>query len=425
VGHLTRANYRFLQRRMDRSIPGIFDSDTLYEILKVLFTDEEALLCSQMPLTYFTVQEIAGRWEKSIEQSQQALDVLASKGLVCRKTVNGERKHLLAPPVLGFFEFSLMRTDGKFDRKRLSELYHRYISIEEGFARQYASVDPPVARVFVHEDTITDTESEVLSYEKASVGIDQATCITTGTCFCRHKMEHLGMACENPQEVCLTFNAVAEHLAAEGIARKISKQEAHAILDDCVKRGLVQIGDNKADELIVICNCCGCCCDLLGIYKRFGVTSLISPSRYMATIHPESCSGCLTCAERCPVDSISVVDGAAHVLADTCLGCGVCARFCPTGACRMQTRDNPPFVPQTTFEKVALQAIEQGKIGNFLFDDCSKWKDRFLSRLINVLVSFPPAKRLLLMKSVSSRLFRFLSRRQKFTSTTAAQERQR
>jgi len=166
----------------------------------------------------------------------------------------------------------------------LSALYYQYVNVEEGFLRQFANINPPIARVFVQEDAIKDIKSEVLSYEKAHEGIDQASFITVGTCFCRHKMEHLGLACDNPQDVCLTFNGVAKNLAAQGIAREISKSSAHDILNLCIEKGLVQIGDNKMDELVVICNCCGCCCDILLAYKRFESTSLINPTNYIAVI---------------------------------------------------------------------------------------------------------------------------------------------
>jgi len=244
MGHLTLHNYRTLQKRMDRSIPGIYDTNTLYELLKILFTDEEARLCSVMPLTYFSLGDISRIWDKAEEEAENILHKLTSKGLVYFDEDNGQKTFLLAPPVLGFFEFSLMRLDGKFDRKRLSELYYQYINIEEGFIRQFASINPPMTRVFVQEDAIKDIKSEVLSYEKAREGINQATCITVGTCFCRHKMEHMGMACDNPQDVCLTFNDVARDLASQGIAREISKSEAHDILNLCIEKGLVQIGDN-------------------------------------------------------------------------------------------------------------------------------------------------------------------------------------
>jgi Fe-S-cluster-containing hydrogenase component 2 len=415
MGHLTIHNYRSLQKRMDRFIPGIYDSNTLYELLKILFTDEEARLCSVMPLTFFSLSDIAKIWTKTEEEAESILNKLASKGLVYYfDEDNGKKTFLLAPPVLGFFEFSLMRTDGKFDRQRLSELYYHYINIEEGFIKQLSCINPPIARAFVQEEAIKDIKSEVLSYEKASEGIDRATCITVGTCFCRHKMEHMGLACDNPQEVCLTFNAVAKYLASQGIAHEISKSEAHDILNLCLEKGLVQIGDNTQSELSIICNCCGCCCDMLLGYKRLGSTGLINPTNYIASIAKDACLGCGLCVEKCPVDAIVVEDDQAKVNKKVCLGCGVCARFCPSNACKMETRPEKVFVPFNTFERVALESIDQGKLGNFIFENQTSMVHKFLSEVINDFTKLPPVKRFLLKKKVYKQIFKLFSKQDKF-----------
>lgn len=414
MGHLTFYNYRNLQKRMDRSIPGIYDSNTLYKLLKILFTDEEARLCSVMPLTFFTLNEISKIWNKSEAEAESILNNLAGKGLVYSYQENDRRTFLLSPPVLGFFEFSLMRTDGKFDSKKLSELFYQYINVEEGFIRQFSSINPPIARIFVQEDAVRDIKSEVLSYERVSEGINQATCITVGTCFCRHKMEHMGMACDNPQDVCLTFNAIAKDLASQGIAREISKKEAFDILNLCVDRGLVQIGDNVKDELAIICNCCGCCCDLLLAYKRLGSTSLLNPTNYIAAVTEDACSGCGICVEKCPVDAISMKDGKAVVNKIVCLGCGVCARFCPIESCVMETRPEKVFVPGNTIEKIALQSIDQGKTGNFIFDNQTSLTHKILSGLVNGFVKMPPVKKILLNKNVYPRLLKLILKNKKF-----------
>ena len=415
MGHLTIHNYRSLQKRMDRFIPGIYDSKTLYELLKILFTDEEARLCSVMPLTYFSLSDIAKIWNKPEEEAESILNNLNSKGLVYYfDEDNGKKTFLLAPPILGFFEFSIMRTDDKFDRKRLSELYYHYINIEEGFTRQIASINPPISRAFVQEEAIKDIKSEVLSYEKASEVIAGATCITVGTCFCRHKMEHMGLACDNPQDVCLTFNAVAKYLASQGIAREISKSEANDILNLCREKGLVQIGDNIRDELNIICNCCGCCCDLLLGYKRFGSTGLINPTNYIAAIKKDTCLGCGTCAEKCPVDAIVLEDDKALVNQKVCLGCGVCTRFCLSNACTMETRPEKVFVPSNTFERVALEAIDQGKLGNFIFDNQISRVHKFLSEIINDFTKLPPVKRFLFKEKVYTQMFKIFSKQDRF-----------
>ena len=51
-----------------------------------------------------------------------------------------------------------------------------------------------------------------------------------------------------------------------------------------------------------------------------------------AVIDPEKCSGCEACVSTCPLDAISMADGAATVDASTCSDCGACVDACPSEA---------------------------------------------------------------------------------------------
>lgn len=399
LGKLTRQSYLSLQKRMDRFPTGIVDSKYLYEILKILFTDEEAKLCSVMPLCGFTVKEMSRIWKKPETEALKILNNLADKALTYDFEIDGIHYYMLALPILGFFEFSLMRTDGKFDRKRLSELYYQCINVEEDLIKQFLSVDTPMSRTFVYEDELKNITSEILPYEKARSIIDTATCITVGTCFCRHKMEHMGKACDNPQDVCLTFNKMAKYVAKYKIAREINKKEAHKILDLCIKKGLVQIGDNVKENVAIICNCCGCCCDLLLGYKRFNFHHAISPSSYISNIDNDLCSDCSVCLKKCPVDAISKNNNKYIVNKSSCLGCGVCSRFCVENACQMEVRPKKIFVPGKFLEATIFRATEQGKLGNILFDNQISRTHIIMRNIFNVLLSLPLIKLFILNKN--------------------------
>ncbi len=381
---------------MDQFPQGVFNSRNFYEILKILFTDEEAKLCSVMPLHFFTAGEMAKIWGKSEEEARSVLETLAHKTLVYSRKEDGTVKYFLSPPVIGFFEFSLMRLDNRFDKKKLSELFYKYLNLEDGFVKKYASLYPYFTRVFVHEDAVRDIRTEVLPYEKISAMIEKSCAIAVGTCFCRHKMEHMGMACDNPQEVCLTFDGSAEYLFEHGIARKISREEARRIVEMCIGRGLVQLGDNIKDHLTMVCNCCGCCCDVLLGYKRFGPRVAINPSNYIARVNTTTCRACGTCIKRCPVDAISIVKGKAKVDRRVCIGCGVCTRFCPTGSVKMESRPKEAYIPEDTIERIALLAVSQNKVGNFIFDDQTSLSHAILRNLVNFIVRFPPLRMLLM-----------------------------
>lgn len=408
MGHLTVKNYKSLYKRMDQFAYGVYDSKEFYEILKILFTDEEALLCSVMPLLPASLEKIANIWETDTKEAESILDTLVSKGLVLEDIYNNSTLYTLAMPIFGFFEFSLMRNDGRFDRKLLSNLYNKYINEDDHFVKKYLGCHPPISRTFIQEDSLSeDITSEILSYEKTSHIINVAETISVGTCFCRHKMEHAGKACDNPHDVCLSFGSIAETLIEKGIARKISKTEATDIIKLCINNGLVQIGDNVKNKPAVICNCCGCCCELLLSYKKTGMSTIVTPSSYISNIDLTMCSGCGLCIEKCPIDAISFVNGETVVDVNWCLGCGVCVHFCKTTACSMHARPEKMDVPEDTIRKIAHAAVYQEKVGNFLFDNQKSFVHKILRNLINLLIKYPPIKRLLLKKPVQDRLLKF------------------
>jgi len=402
MGHLTPKSYYDLQQRLDKSPQGVPASDALFKILEILFTEKEAALVSVLPINFFPVSKAAKIWKIDLAESERILDGLADKGLLIDIPGQKEKSYALAPPMAGFFEFSLMRSDGKFDRKILSELFHQYINVEEDFANKSLGFEPMIVRTFVQEESLNPEQKlEILDYEKSRKVIDNATCITVGTCYCRHKMEHLGKACDAPQEVCLSFNNAARSLANHGIAKEISKQEAHKILDEVINLGLVQIGDNVQDSVGFICNCCGCCCEALLVYKRLGYNPKIH-SNYFAQLNHDKCIGCGLCAKKCPVDAIDLTKNDC-VDFKRCIGCGVCTRFCSPKAITLKRRKDTAFVPKDVFERFVICAINTSKLQNLIFDNYHLWTYDLLRNLIGIILKLSPVKRTLANSQLRSR----------------------
>ncbi|MBW2999074.1 4Fe-4S binding protein [Candidatus Woesearchaeota archaeon] len=401
MGHVTSKSYKELQRRLDWHAQGAPESETLYKILEILFTKKEADLVTKLPIRFFTVEDAAERWNKTKKETKNILDNLARKGILLDLKKGETQAYVLAPTMAGFFEFSLMRTDGKFDRKVLSELFHQYINEEDDFARRLFALETPIGRVYVHEDTVKKYKSIILDYERASHIIKTATCITVSTCYCRHKMSHKGKACDNPQDTCLTFNKTAESLARHGIAKEISKEEAMKILHNCIDLGLVQIGDNIQEEVNWMCNCCGCCCEGLLAYKRLGY-KLNCHSNFLSAVNHEKCVKCKICINKCPVDAIKIENDQIFVDLNLCIGCGVCSRFCPSKAISMKRREEINFVPKDTFERLILNAIEEGKLQNYIFDNYELWTNEMLRNFLGIMASLTPTKLLLAQKQLRS-----------------------
>jgi ferredoxin len=257
-------------------------------------------------------------------------------------------------------------------------------------------------------------ELVILDYERASNVIENASVITVGRCYCRHKQEHLGVSCKNPQDVCLTFNDTADSLSRHGIAERITKEKARQILARSIDLGLVQIGDNVQQKVNWICNCCSCCCEAIQAYTRLGAAPKIN-SNFAPHIHKDDCTGCGACIERCPVGAISLERPAkkgdrAHIDQSVCIGCGVCVRFCASGALVMERREETTFVPVDSFERVLLSAIDTGKLGNFISDNFDLLSPTLMRRMVGFILRMGPIKRRLVDRQISSRYLTAMTR---------------
>ncbi|MFH1589925.1 MAG: 4Fe-4S binding protein [archaeon] len=414
MGHITSKNYDNLQKRLDKSPQGAPASDALFQIIEILFTKEEAGLVSVLPIKPFTVKTASKKWKKSEKAAKKILDNLADKGLLLDIFDGKKQTYIIPPTMAGFFEFSIMRTDGRFDNKVLSELFYQYINVEEDFLNEVLALDPSIARVLVQESSLQKKhEAEILDYERASKVIETAICITVGTCYCRHKMEHKGLACNKPQDVCLTFNTAAKSLSKHGVAKKISKAEAKKILDKCVGLGLVQIGDNVQNSVSWICNCCSCCCEAIQAYKKLGYNMHIKTNFYPKNNY-ENCTGCGVCSIKCPVDVITMVEKNGKkqpvVDLDKCFGCGVCVRFCPKGNITMERRKETAFVPKDSFERFVMTAINENKLQNLIFDNYTSWTNEIMRRFLGIILNLSSVKRRLASQQLQSRFIHKLSK---------------
>lgn len=412
MSHITPKSYYDLQKRLDGAPQGAPSSDVLFKILEILFTEREAKLVTQLPYNYFTDKKASKIWKLPIEETRKILEELADKGILLDSSNNDIQRYVLAPPMAGFFEFSLMRTDGRFDRKILSELYYQYITKEDDFARQLLTLKPSIARTFPAEESLPP-KNIVLDYERASHIIKTASCITVGTCYCRHKMEHLGKACNNPQRVCLTFNGAAESLSRHKIAEEISKDEALKILDECVSLGLVQIGDNVQDSVSWICNCCSCCCEGMLAKKKFKEAFDLT-SNFISINMQEKCLACGLCIKKCPVDAISIEEKNgkkyAKVNFSQCIGCGVCVKFCPSKSLILKRKNKISLVPKDGFERILMSAIDSGTLQNYIFDNPSLLSHSILKTIIGYILSLPPTKQLLAKRQLRSRFLNMLTK---------------
>jgi len=429
MGHLTSKDaYKNLEERINWFTQGAPPTATLYKILQVLYTEDEARHVALLPVRPFNIKKAAQIWGVSELQAEKYLDHLCDKALLVDSNYKGQRRFVMPPPMAGFIEFALMRTRGDIDQKYLAELYYQYMNVEEDFVKDlFYATETKLGRVFVQEPVLTnDKMNHILDYERATHIIEEAEYIGLGMCYCRHKAMHAGHPCEinAPMDVCLTLGNVARSIAEHGgYARLISKEEAKEVLQLSYESNLVQIGENVRERPTFICNCCGCCCEALQAARKFSPMQPIATTNYIPEISMDKCVGCGKCASVCPILAIKMEELAPRegepkrkypfIDNEICLGCGVCARNCPTKAIELKRRPIQVITPVNSTHRFVLQAIEKGTLQNLVFDNQAFANHRAMASVFQVILDLPPLKQALASKQFKSvYLDRLLSRQE-------------
>jgi ferredoxin len=335
--------------------------------------------------------------------------------------LRGEQIFVLPPPMAGFFEFSMMRIGNSYDQKLLAELYYQYLNVEEDFIKNlFAGGETQLGRVFVNEPALaSDNTLSVMDYERASQVIQTAEHMGVGACYCRHKMQHMGKACDAPMDICMTFSGTAQSLIKHGIARRVDAQEGMALLDTAIAHNLVQFGENVQNKVAFICNCCGCCCEAMLAAKRFAVLNPIATTNFLPEVSAENCNGCGKCVAVCPVEAMGLVAAGdphkpkrrkARLNESLCLGCGVCARACPESGIKLKARARQVITPVTTAHRAVLMAIERGGLENLIFDNRAQWNHRAMAAILGVILKLPPIKQVMASKQMKSHYLERLMR---------------
>jgi len=415
VAHLAVASgYQNLVERLNRFPLGVAPSERLHKILGILFSPREAELVALLPIKPFGVRTASRAWRLPEAETRAILDRLASRAILLDLEKDGKPLYVLPPPMAGFFEFSMMRTREDIDQKALAELFYEYINVEEDFVRQlFLRGGTQLGRVFVQENALPkETSLQVFDYERASAVAKEASAIGVGLCYCRHKRGHLGLACDAPLGICLTFGAVARSLVKHGFARGIDSAECLDLLQQAQDRSLVQFGDNVRERVSFICNCCRCCCEAMLAARQFALLHPVHTTNFIAALDASACNGCGKCAKACPVDAIEMKprgDPASRYKKiavhdkERCLGCGVCVPACRERALRLEPRAERVLTPKNSAHKAVLMAIERGTLQHLVFDNQALRHHRAMAAILGVILELPPVKRALASQQLRSR----------------------
>ena len=317
---------------------GAGESPIIPEIFKMLADENEArvLMAASPPATVDDIAEKTGIPGNEVEKM---MDPLFKKGLIFMSSKPGATRYYRVRSLLQFHDSSIL-TEGV--SQAFFDLWKKYHETEfKAYHKSIESLlDKSAVRVIPVNATI-ESGTRIAPFEDIKRYVEEAQQLAVTKCTCRV----VDGSCGKPIEVCIQINRAAEYALQRGTGRPLGKAEALDMLKMCGEEGLVHTVFNSRALGHVICNCCDdCCINWPG--PRTSVVNFAAPSRFLAVVDQDLCSGCETCIDRCYFEAVNMEDDLAQIVEDNCMGCGLCVITCPDEAIALKEVREEAFVPE-------------------------------------------------------------------------------
>lgn len=307
-----------------------------------------------------TPKEIAERSGKPLEKVIEILNSLADRGLMFRLGRSKKRgKFSIWPVVIGIFEFffSNAKIWPEEKKKKIAKLFDQYF--RRTYIHSIGASTYPFPRVIPSKtsekiininEEINGVSQRILAFEEIEDILGKNSSFGVMPCSCRTKAEILGKGCGKAKDVCMTLGIGAEFFIENGMARRLSKEEALELLKKCERQGLVHMSLNS-QRPDFICNCCNDCCGILTSLTKYHRPGIFATSNFKPFIDElVECIECNRCIDICPTHAISSWFENDHmtieIAENLCIGCGLCASNCTTKRLKLKKIKNE--IPEET-----------------------------------------------------------------------------
>jgi len=332
------------------------------ELIKIVFSYEEASLAGQLTRNPETAAEIAQRacldeekvtvlLESMIPRRMVRADTLALetgvKGLGKIEAKAGEKpqappvkKYRLSPFIVGWFESYLQ--ERKPDTERFAKLYERYV-IEGGGERIFAPRPGPQGVIpyrgslkpeWLKREPHNDIDAHFQRYDRFLV-ID---------CVCKKdQVAAHGHSCDMPMKRCGFVGMPPMVPLSENV---IPREEAIKLWAELDAMGTMIVEGfygftmgAEAPQFVGGCHCCGCCCAILNAARLGALKETVQRSNYRIVKDYAKCQTCGECVRRCQVFAHTfdkAVDKKPVYHREKCVGCGACGMGCPTDSLHLE-----------------------------------------------------------------------------------------
>lgn len=190
--------------------------------------------------------------------------------------------------------------------------------------------------VTVSVNVTVEAEHRVYDLSEMKEILSAAEKIVLQDCGCKAEYGN----CDSPQRTCLNLDRSADQAleSEEYNPQEVSLGEAVEALEMSHKAGLVHMAYTMKgdDRPTVICSCC----HTLGGLLRFGISTQVLTSSYVAEDDVENCIDCGVCVDRCVFMARSMTDGEMLHDVSNCFGCGLCVSTYPTDAIGLVPRED-------------------------------------------------------------------------------------
>jgi Pyruvate/2-oxoacid:ferredoxin oxidoreductase delta subunit len=337
--------YLALAEHLDEMPMGAPMCDELMEILHILYTPEEAELAVKLPFAEAPLEELSGMTGMPAEELEPMLDTMAVKGTVFKLMMEGEMKYRLLPTIVGITETPFWAGKETDMTRKLAPLWFKY-AMAGPFGEMLGDRELSLVRAIPVKEEV-DSTSQVFPLETVKEIVKDLDFYSVAYCPCRQIAASQGEGCEHGLEYCFHFGSIGRYIVEQGMGRELTLEETLKKMEEAHEQGMVFTSDNyQGAEVHTICSCCGCSCVFMRIRKDLGYQNTIAQSMYVPHVDEESCLGCGTCEERCPVEAIKLNDEEiAQVDEAQCLGCGVCIPTCSGEALTLVRREDAKGIP--------------------------------------------------------------------------------
>ncbi len=276
-----------------------------YRILEPVVTDEmaEVALCLELhePVSK---EEVAARCARPVAEVGPILYQLAKDGVIRFVTREGVDRFCLDLWVPGVMEFMVNNRENVKKYPQIAECFEEYGRRRGPVFAGNIPVGLGLMRVIPIEKSIAG-ETRRASYEEVSKYLNENSVFSVSDCACRVTRIAMGEGCGHlAEDMCIQLGDAAEFYIRTARGRRITREEAFAILDKAEKAGLIhQIPNTEGPGMThAICNCCGCSCLSLRTAAMYRSPDSVR-SNYIATVDKKKCVACGECVENCQVNA--------------------------------------------------------------------------------------------------------------------------